>query len=84
MQRARSAAAAICFAGRMFVTGGCDVVQFFNSVEVFDGNKWGELNPMVSNRCRHGSLVFQGKIVLLIFGLIIFIKLRSTLGCWRV
>ena len=34
MARARSAAAATCFAGRLYVTGGCDVVQFFNSVEV--------------------------------------------------
>ena len=34
MTRARSAAAATCFAGRLYVTGGCDVVQFFNSVEV--------------------------------------------------
>jgi hypothetical protein len=61
MQRARSAAAAICFAGKMFITGGCDVVQFFNSVEVYDGKEWGELNPMLANRCRHGSIVFQGK-----------------------
>mgnify|MGYP003729839947 CR=1 FL=1 len=62
MQRARSAAAAICFAGKMFITGGCDVVQFFNTVEVYDGKTWGEMNHMISNRCRHGSIVFQGQL----------------------
>ena len=62
MMRARSAAAAICFGGKLYITGGCDVVQFFNSVEVFDGKSWSEITPMGINRCRHGSIVFQGQI----------------------
>ena len=62
MARARSAAAAICFAGKLYITGGCDVVQFFNSVEVFDGKNWAEMTPMIMNRCRHGSVVFQGNL----------------------
>ena len=30
--------------------------------QVFDGKQWGEMTPMISNRCRHGSVVFQGQL----------------------
>ncbi|KRY82181.1 Kelch-like protein 18 [Trichinella pseudospiralis] len=64
MKKCRSAPAVVLLDGRIFVIGGHDGIEIFNSVECFDPNTglWTFVRPMLTRRCRLGAAVLNGKI----------------------
>ncbi|XP_051943943.1 kelch-like protein 18 isoform X2 [Hippocampus zosterae] len=57
MSASRSAAGVTVFDGRIFVSGGHDGLQIFNTVEYYNHhtNRWHASSPMSNKRCRHGA-----------------------------
>ena len=64
MQRARSAAAVCVFSKCIYVLGGHDGLQIFNSVEYYvpEKDEWVSSVPMLSKRCRHGAATLRGRL----------------------
>uniref|UniRef100_A0A4W4G7U8 BTB domain-containing protein n=1 Tax=Electrophorus electricus TaxID=8005 RepID=A0A4W4G7U8_ELEEL len=57
MSASRSAAGVTVFEGRIFVSGGHDGLQIFNTVEYYNQHTalWHPSTPMMNKRCRHGA-----------------------------
>ncbi|KAG7273874.1 hypothetical protein CRUP_025935 [Coryphaenoides rupestris] len=57
MSACRSAAGVTIFDGRIFVSGGHDGLQIFNTVELYNHHtdRWHPVPGMINKRCRHGA-----------------------------
>ncbi|XP_041103572.1 kelch-like protein 18 isoform X3 [Polyodon spathula] len=64
MSASRSAAGVTVFEGRIYVSGGHDGLQIFNSMEYYNQHtsSWHPVAGMMNKRCRHGSAALGSKL----------------------